>query len=122
MPRNSAGGSRAARATERYGRSRPRLGGLLMLSVGKLAAGPNAGRYDEDAVALGREDYYSSEGEWPGRWVGGGSDTLGLDGEVQDGDTVRLMSGEDPASGTLLGQAMNEGSVAGFDLTFNAPK
>jgi hypothetical protein len=30
-----------------------------MLSVGKLAAGPNAGRYYEDAVALGREDYYS---------------------------------------------------------------
>src|SRR3954469_4142661 len=29
-----------------------------MLSVGKLAAGPTAGRYYEDAVAQGREDYY----------------------------------------------------------------
>src|SRR5437868_1793948 len=34
----------------------------------------------------------------------------------------RLMSGQDPASGAMLGQAMDEGSVAGFDLTFNAPK
>jgi conjugative relaxase-like TrwC/TraI family protein len=82
----------------------------------------NWGRYYEDAVALGREDYYSSEGEWPGRWLGGGAEDLGLDGEVRDGQTVRLMSGENPTSGALLGQSMDEGAVAGFDLTFNAPK
>ncbi|MEA2304777.1 MAG: hypothetical protein QOH43_2057 [Solirubrobacteraceae bacterium] len=93
-----------------------------MLSVGKLAAGPNAGRYYEDAVALGREDYYSSEGEWPGRWLGGGADALGLGGEVRGGQTVRLMSGENPTSGALLGRPMDHGSVAGFALTFNAPK
>jgi hypothetical protein len=61
-----------------------------MLSVGKLAAGPTAGRYYEDAVALGREDYYASEGEWSGRWLGAGADALGLDGEVQDGHVMRL--------------------------------
>ncbi|MCU1676648.1 MAG: putative ATP-dependent exoDNAse, partial [Frankiales bacterium] len=93
-----------------------------MLSVGKLAAGPNAGRYYEDAVALGREDYYSSEGEWPGRWLGGGAEALGLGVEVRGGQTVRLMSGEDPTSRALLGRPMDDGSVAGFDLTFNAPK
>ncbi len=93
-----------------------------MLSVGKLAAGPGAGRYYEDAVALGREDYYATEGEHPGRWVGSGADALELDGEIADGQVVRLMSGENPNSGELLGRPLEDGSVAGFDLTFNAPK
>src|SRR4051812_14286425 len=93
-----------------------------MLSVGKLAAGPNAGRYYEDVVALGREDYYAGEGERPGRWVGSGADALALGGDVDDGQVVRLLCGEDPKSGELLGRPMDEGAVAGFDLTFNAPK
>lgn len=93
-----------------------------MLSVGKLAGGPGAGRYYEDAVALGREDYYAGEGERPGRWVGGGADKLGLSGEVDDGQTGHLLFGEDPSTGEALGRPISEGSVAGFDLTFNAPK
>src|SRR3954452_23999079 len=93
-----------------------------MLSVGKLAAGPTAGPYYEDAGAQGREDYYSSEGEWPGRWVGSGADVLRVDGEVRDGQVVALMSGQDPSTETLLGQPMGDGAVAEFDLTFNAPK
>lgn len=93
-----------------------------MLSIGKLAAGPSAGRYYEDAVARGREDYYAGEGERPGRWVGGGAAELGLSGEVDEGQTGRLLAGEHPGSGDLLGRAMEDGSVAGFDLTFSAPK
>src|SRR4051812_40482392 len=93
-----------------------------MLSVGKLAAGPTAGRYYEDAVALGREDYYAGEGERPGRWVGSGADVLELHGEIGDGQVVRLLSGEHPKSGETLGRAITDGAVAGFDLTFNAPK
>jgi Ti-type conjugative transfer relaxase TraA len=93
-----------------------------MLSVGKLAAGPGAGRYYEDAIALGREDYYAGEGERPGRWLGAGSELLGLSGEVVEGQAGHLLSGEDPSSGELLGRPLGEGSVAGFDLTFNAPK
>src|SRR4051794_20980793 len=95
-----------------------------MLSVGKLAAGPSAGRYYEDAVARGREDYYSAEGEGelPGRWIGSGADALELGGEVRDGQVVRLLSGEHPRSGDPLGRPMEDRSVAGFDLTFNAPK
>src|SRR4051794_10474369 len=95
-----------------------------MLSVGKLAAGPSAGRYYEDAVARGREDYYSAEGEGelPGRWIGSGADALELGGEVRDGQVVRLLSGEHPRSGDPLGRPMEDGGVAGFDLTFNAPK
>lgn len=95
-----------------------------MLSVGKLAAGPSAGRYYEDAVARGREDYYTAEGEGelPGRWIGSGADALELGGEVENGHVVRLLSGDNPKSGEPLGRPMEDGAVAGFDLTFNAPK
>src|SRR3954452_21025673 len=93
-----------------------------MLSIGKLAAGPDAGRYYEDAVASGREDYYAGEGERPGRWVGSGADALELDGDVGDGQVVRLLSGENPKSGDALGRPLGDGSVAGFDLTFKSPK
>ena len=54
-----------------------------MLSVGKLAAGPQAGRYYEEAVAGGREDYYAGEGEAPGHWVGAGAAGLGLSATVE---------------------------------------
>jgi conjugative relaxase-like TrwC/TraI family protein len=73
-------------------------------------------------VALGREDYYAGEGERPGRWIGGGAEQLGLSGEVTEGQTGHLLSGEHPATGEALGRSIEEGSVAGFDLTFNAPK
>jgi Ti-type conjugative transfer relaxase TraA len=93
-----------------------------MLTLGKLAAGPTAGRYYEDAVAQGREDYYAGEGEAPGRWVGAGSAHLGLAGEVEDGQGGHLLAGEHPESKQLLGAPMGKRSVAGFDLTFCAPK
>src|SRR5436190_7876081 len=93
-----------------------------MLSLGKLAAGPDAGRYYEEAVARGREDYYAGEGEAPGQWIGAGATTLGLQGAVDDGQVGHLLAGEDPATGVLLGRRITEGRVAGFDLTFKAPK
>lgn len=67
-----------------------------MLSLGKLAAGPDAGRYYEEVDARGREDYYAEEGEAPGRWIGGGAAALGLAGVVEDGQVARLLAGEGP--------------------------
>ncbi len=93
-----------------------------MLSIGKLAAGPGAGRYYVDQVADGREDYYSSEGEAPGRWIGAGSAELELDGRVGGDEILRLLAGQDPASGRALGRELKAGDVAGFDLTFRSPK
>jgi Ti-type conjugative transfer relaxase TraA len=93
-----------------------------MLSIGKLAAGPGAAGYYEEAVARGREDYYRGEGEAPGRWLGGGAERLGLAGPVNEGEVGRLLGGEHPSTGGLLGRSLSEGSVAGFDLTFKAPK
>jgi conjugative relaxase-like TrwC/TraI family protein len=95
---------------------------LCVLSIGKLAAGPGAGRYYVDQVASGREDYYAGEGEAPGRWTGAGSRALGLRGRVGDEELVRLLSGRDPRSGDLLGRELQPGDVAGLDLTFRAPK
>src|SRR3954453_12684130 len=88
-----------------------------MLSLGKLAAGP----YYEEAVARGREDYYSGEGEAPARWLGGGAATLGLNGTVDDGQVGHLLAGEDPSTGALLGRKITEGGAAGFDGRFKAP-
>ena len=93
-----------------------------MLSIGKLAAGPGAGRYYVDQVARGAEDYYAGEGEAPGQWNGRGADTLGLTGHVQEIQIVRLLEGRDPATGELLRRPATSKAVAGFDLTFRAPK
>lgn len=93
-----------------------------MLSIGKLAAGPGAGRYYVDQVARGREDYYGGEGEAPGTWAGSGAALLGLRGEVTEGGIGRLLEARDPGSGDALRQPPASGAVAGFDLTFRAPK
>lgn len=93
-----------------------------MLSIGKLAAGPDAGRYYVEQVAHGREDYYAGEGEAPGAWSGSGATTLGLAGEVDEGGLTRLLRAEDPATGEPLRRPLASGAVAGFDLTFRPPK
>jgi hypothetical protein len=64
-----------------------------VLSIGKLAAGPGAGRYYVDQVARGREDSYAGQGEAPGCWTGAASPARGLRGRVGDEELVRLLSG-----------------------------
>jgi hypothetical protein len=62
-------------------------------------------RYLTDAVAKGRENYYTgavAAGEPPGRWYGAGAAALGLEGEV-DADLMeaihtRLLDPRDPAA------------------------
>jgi conjugative relaxase-like TrwC/TraI family protein len=92
-----------------------------VLSIGKLAAGPTAGRYYVEQVAQGREDYYAGEGEAPGSWAGSGAASLALRGEVTEGIAL-LLDGRDPRSGAQLRRPIASGAVAGFDLTFRAPK
>src|SRR5215213_10011059 len=93
-----------------------------MMSIGKLAGGPEAGRYYIDQVAQGREDYYAGEGEAAGVWMRTGAALLGLTGEVGEDDLARLLEGQDPSSGLRLRSARSPSGVAGFDLTFRAPK
>ena len=93
-----------------------------MMSIGKLAGGPRAGRYYIDQVAQGREDYYAGEGEAAGVWMGTGAARLGVTGEVGEEGLARLLEGRDPVSGLRLRAARSSSPVAGFDLTFRAPK
>src|SRR3954453_6909460 len=92
----------------------------LLLSIGKLVAGQE--RYYEQQVARGRDDYYAGEGEAPGRWMGAGAATLGLDGEVDAEAFGALIAGRDPKSGEVLRSASARDRVCSLDLTFSAPK
>ncbi|MEV4419993.1 MobF family relaxase [Patulibacter sp. NPDC049589] len=94
-----------------------------MLSVGKLAAGQEC--YYERTVAHGQDDYYSGKGEAPGRWIGRGAEQLGLDGQVRAEQLSAMAAGIDPSDPGLhraLRSSRSEVRVAGYDLTFSAPK
>jgi len=62
--------------------------------------------------------------EPPGRWTGAGAGVLGLDGRVEPDDFVALLAGRDPGDGSALATGAGRGrvKVAGYDLTFCAPK
>ena len=92
-----------------------------MLSIGKLGRGQE--RYYLGKVAEGAEDYYSGEGEAEGYWLGDSAEDLGLQGKVDPGQLVGMLTGNDPLTGEPLGLRHVEGGpVPGFDLTFSAPK
>jgi conjugative relaxase-like TrwC/TraI family protein len=91
-----------------------------VLSIGKLTV--EQSRYYERQVAQGGDDYYSGRGESAGRWTGGGANTLGLGGRVDDDGFMALMDGRDPGTGERLKRVGGRSKVAAFDLTFSAPK
>lgn len=55
----------------------------VVVSIGKLGGGQRSERYYTNAVASGREDYYSGRGEASGQWHGTGADELRLSGRVE---------------------------------------
>jgi conjugative relaxase-like TrwC/TraI family protein len=101
-----------------------------VLSIGKLAAGQAKYYLDQAEVRVdtvqsigeGVEDYYAGGAEARGVWVGTAASALGLSGAV-DGDALRhVLAGLDPRDGSLLRDSASPVRVAGFDLTFSAPK
>jgi conjugative relaxase-like TrwC/TraI family protein len=98
-----------------------------MVSVGKLSAGQARYYLDQaggpvtaaGALTSGVEDYYLGGPEAAGRWLGHGARALGLDGRVQDAALHAVLAGDSPVTGEIL---RTRGSVAGFDVTFSAPK
>jgi conjugative relaxase-like TrwC/TraI family protein len=90
-----------------------------VLSIGKLA--PARADYYLDTVAKGAEEYYVGSGEAPGRWVGRGSEYLGLEGDVVGRDLRAVLAGHD-RSGTSLLARQGPKRMPGYDCTFNAPK
>jgi conjugative relaxase-like TrwC/TraI family protein len=97
-------------------------GPTAVLTIGKLGASDDQLAYYEQQVAQGLEDYFSGRGEAPGRWIGGGCGGLGLRGEVDRTGFMRAMQGCDPRTGEGLRPPRSRTKVAGFDLTFSAPK
>jgi conjugative relaxase-like TrwC/TraI family protein len=91
-----------------------------MVSIGKLGKGQET--YYLDSVAGGADDYYSGEGEAPGRWTGAGATELGLTGEVERDQLHAVLAGRDPRTGEVLPQFVRKDRVPGFDVTFSAPK
>src|SRR5712691_12632320 len=114
----------------------------IVLSVAKLTPGQEC--YYERSVATGLDDYYAGRGESPGVWIGRGAAELTLEGVVQDGQLGALIRGMDPLTQERLRRHPKERTitieridphsderrteqkklspVAGFDLTFSAPK
>jgi conjugative relaxase-like TrwC/TraI family protein len=60
--------------------------------------------------------------EAPGEWMSTGADLLELRGTVIADDLEAVLAGADPSSGKRLGRSHDRVKVAGFDLTFCAPK
>jgi conjugative relaxase-like TrwC/TraI family protein len=74
-------------------------------------------------VAAGHEEYYTGAGESPGYWLGEGSALLGLSGEVAASDLRAVLAGVSPHGDILTAPGVAAARrVAGFDLTFSAPK
>jgi conjugative relaxase-like TrwC/TraI family protein len=73
---------------------------------------------------LQRDDYYSREGEPPGRWAGRGAERLSLAGPVTHAEFDAALQGVDPKTGERLARLGGRGQEhsAGWDMTFSAPK
>ncbi|WP_028066549.1 MobF family relaxase [Solirubrobacter soli] len=101
-----------------------------MLSIGKLAAGQAKYYLDQaearvdvvQSVGGGVEDYYLGPHEARGRWIGSAGHELGLRDNVGADALRRVLAGSHPEDGRELRSSSSRASVAGFDLTFSAPK
>jgi conjugative relaxase-like TrwC/TraI family protein len=73
---------------------------------------------------LKRDDYYSRNGEPPGRWAARGTERLSLVGPVTHAEFDAALGGIDPKTGERLAQVGGRGREhsAGWDMTFSAPK
>ncbi len=101
-----------------------------MLSIGKLVAGQARYYLDQaearvdvvDSIGDGIEEYYVGPTEARGQWIGAVCRELGLGGPVEATALRRVLAGLDPRDGSPLRDASRRVRVAGFDLTFSAPK
>ena len=88
-----------------------------MLSVSPpLSAGQS-----EYYANLAAEDYYLKGGEPPGHWMGKGTASLGLEGQIENGQFLEVFDGH-LGNRKLVQNAGLDSRVPGWDLTFSAPK
>lgn len=88
-----------------------------MLTVKAFKSANHAAAYYD------KEDYYSDDGNAPSQWYGAGAELLGLSGEVDRMQIMRIMNGDLP-NGERVGMTKDgkHEHAPGFDLTFSAPK
>lgn len=94
-----------------------------MLSIKPLGAGDAQGYsdYQEGEAEKNREDYYAGEGD-AGQWDGALSEKLGLSGDVQKGELLKMLQGFHPKTGEPLAGNAGDKHKPGWDCTFSAPK
>jgi conjugative relaxase-like TrwC/TraI family protein len=78
--------------------------------------------YYVNHLVPGRAEGTLVAGEEPGVWSGPGAKALGLAGTVAAPAFGEVLNGREPRSGAPLRVSAGERSVAGYDLTFCAPK
>ncbi len=111
------GPTRLTAGAARFRRSRP-AGPVLKAHVVR----GDGYRYYVDDLTPGRAEGSLVAGESPGVWSGRGALGLGLAGRVESPAFGEVLEGRDPGRGVTLRQSRGDRSVAGFDLTFCAPK
>jgi conjugative relaxase-like TrwC/TraI family protein len=92
----------------------------LVLTVHVVRQGGH-GYYVSD-LGQGRTDDGLVAGELPGQWSGRGAPDLGLGGTVEPEVFGDVLEGRHPGSGQSLRRVAGDRAVAGYDLTFAAPK
>ncbi|MCA9217295.1 MAG: relaxase domain-containing protein, partial [Planctomycetales bacterium] len=67
-------------------------------------------------------DYYDAGPEFAGRWLGRGAELLGLEGEVDSKQFMRLLDNRHPFTNKKLSERDRGNRRNGWDITFSAPK
>ncbi|MBU2741753.1 MobF family relaxase [Acidithiobacillus albertensis] len=91
-----------------------------MLSISARGSAASAEAYY--AHLAEKDDYYLKGEEPSGQWQGNGAEALGLSGAVTREDFAAALRGYQPGSAEKLVQNAGEKHMAGWDLTFSAPK
>ncbi len=78
--------------------------------------------YYVNELVPGRAEGTGVAGEESGRWTGAGSTVLGLEGVVTAETFDPVLNGRHPDDARPLRRPAGPGEVAGYDLTFCAPK
>jgi conjugative relaxase-like TrwC/TraI family protein len=94
--------------------------GGVVADIAKLSVGRE--EYYTRELATDHEAYLSGHGESPGRWYGGGSASLGLQGEASVAGFQAMFEGRDPTTGELLGRPHGRNAVPAFDVVLRPTK
>jgi Ti-type conjugative transfer relaxase TraA len=93
-----------------------------MLSIFSISAKDANGLSKYYETLATADDYYEEGQEPAGKWMGNGAKSLGLEGEIREGELLQGMQGYHPESGEQMAANAGEQHKPGWDATFSAPK